>query len=65
MPTQPLRITLSEGDLEDLEKLANRPSTPQQIARRAQIVLLNTLIKSWLILSNGLLRVSFWLYNPT
>jgi len=39
MPTQPLTIALSEGDLEDLEKLANRPSTPQQIAQRARIVL--------------------------
>ena len=39
MPSQPLTITLSDTDQQDLEKLAFRPSTPQQIAQRAQIVL--------------------------
>lgn len=39
MPCQPLTITLSEADQQALEKLANRPSTPQQIAQRARIVL--------------------------
>jgi DNA-binding CsgD family transcriptional regulator len=39
MPCQPLTITLSNTDQQALEKLANRPSTPQQIAQRARIVL--------------------------
>lgn len=39
MPNQPLTITLNDTDQQDLEKLANRPSTPQQIAQRAQIIL--------------------------
>jgi putative transposase len=39
MPCQPLKITLSNTEQQALEKLANRPSTPQQIAQRAQIVL--------------------------
>jgi putative transposase len=39
MPCQPLTITLSDTDHQDLEKLALRPSTAQQIAQRAQIVL--------------------------
>ncbi|WP_414582671.1 hypothetical protein [Scytonema sp. PCC 10023] len=39
MPCQPLTIILSETDEQDLEKLALRPSTPQQIAQRARIVL--------------------------
>ncbi len=39
MPCQPLTVTLSDTDQEALEKLANRPSTSQQIAQRARIVL--------------------------
>ncbi|AUB34697.1 Transposase [Nostoc flagelliforme CCNUN1] len=39
MPCQPLTITLSDTDQQALEKLVNRPSTPQQIAQRARIVL--------------------------
>lgn len=39
MPCQPLKITLSDVDQQALEKLANRPSTSQQIAERARIVL--------------------------
>jgi putative transposase len=39
MGCQPLTITLSDTDQQDLEKLALRPSTPQQIAQRARIVL--------------------------
>ncbi len=39
MPCQPLAITLSDVDQQALEKLANRPSTPQQIAQSARIVL--------------------------
>jgi putative transposase len=39
MPCQPLTITLSDTDEQALEKLAFRPSTPQQIAQRARIVL--------------------------
>jgi putative transposase len=39
MPCQPVTITLSDVDQQALEKLANRPSTPQQIAQRARIVL--------------------------
>ena len=39
MPCQPLTITLSDTDEQALEKLALRPSTPQQIAQRARIVL--------------------------
>ena len=39
MPCQALTITLSNANQEALEKLANRPSTPQQIAQRARIVL--------------------------
>jgi putative transposase len=39
MPCQPLTIILSDTDQQALEKLVNRPSTPQQIAQRAQIVL--------------------------
>ena len=39
MPCQPLTITLSDTDQQALEKLALRPSTPQQIAQRARIVL--------------------------
>jgi len=34
-----MTITLSESDHQALEKLANRPSTAQQIAQRARIVL--------------------------
>lgn len=39
MPSQPLKITLSDVDQQGLEKLALRPRTPQQIAQRARIVL--------------------------
>lgn len=39
MPCQPLTITLSDTDQQALEKLVNRPSTSQQIAQRARIVL--------------------------
>lgn len=39
MPFQPLTVTLNNANQEVLEKLANRPSTPQQIAQRARIVL--------------------------
>lgn len=39
MPCQPLTVTLSDTDQEALEKLANRPTTPQQIAQRARIVI--------------------------
>ena len=39
MPCQPLEITLIDTEKQILEKLANRPSTPQQIAQRARIVL--------------------------
>ncbi len=39
MLCQPLTITLSDTDQQALEKLANRPSAPQQIAQRARIVL--------------------------
>lgn len=39
MACQPLKITLSDTEQQELEKLANRPSTPQQIAQRARIVL--------------------------
>lgn len=39
MPCQPLTVTLSDTNQEALEKLANRPSTSQQIAQRARIVL--------------------------
>jgi putative transposase len=36
----PKSLTLSECDHEELEKLLNRRSTPQQIALRAKIILL-------------------------
>jgi putative transposase len=36
----PKTLTLSEGEREELEKLLNRRSTPQQIALRAKIILL-------------------------
>ncbi|MDJ0773462.1 MAG: helix-turn-helix domain-containing protein [Mastigocoleus sp. MO_167.B18] len=39
MPCQPLKITLIDTEKQILEKLGNRPSTPQQIAQRARIVL--------------------------
>ncbi len=39
MRCQPLTITLSDTDQQGLEKLANRPSTPQHLAQRARIVL--------------------------
>jgi len=39
MPCKSLTITLSDTDQQALEKLALRPSTPQQIAQRARIVL--------------------------
>lgn len=39
MPCSPLTITLSDADQQALEKIANRPSTTQQIAQRARIVL--------------------------
>jgi putative transposase len=39
MPCQPLTITLNNTDQQALEKLVARPSTPQQIAQRARIVL--------------------------
>ncbi|NJL86688.1 MAG: helix-turn-helix domain-containing protein, partial [Leptolyngbyaceae cyanobacterium SM1_1_3] len=32
-------ISLSDSEQEQLESLANRPSTPQQIALRAKIIL--------------------------
>jgi putative transposase len=39
MPCQSRTITLSDTDQQALEKIVNRPSTPQQIAQRARIVL--------------------------
>lgn len=39
-PLAPKSLTLSECDRQELEKLLNRRSTPQQIALRAKIILL-------------------------
>lgn len=39
MPCFPLSITLSETEHQELEKIAHRPSTAQQIAQRARIIL--------------------------
>lgn len=46
MPCQPLTIILSDTDQQALEKLVNRPSTPQQIAQRARIVLNAALLQN-------------------
>lgn len=41
MPTlAPRPVHLNETEQKELQQLANRPTTPQQIARRAQIILL-------------------------
>lgn len=39
MPCSPLSITLSETEHQALETIAHRPSTAQQIAQRARIIL--------------------------
>jgi putative transposase len=62
MPTQPLTITLSKGNLEDLEKLANRPSTPQQIAQRARIVLFAAMGKNNMEIARAL-NFGFWILD--
>jgi len=40
MPGQPLTVILSDSEQQDLQRLVNRRSTPQQLAQRARIVLL-------------------------
>lgn len=47
MPTlAPRPVHLSEGEHKELQQLANRPTTPQQIALRARIILLASVGKN-------------------